>query len=166
MEMKFAVNRWSARRFVLPLALVLVLAFAAQTQAQDQLPEEPAGNTRQPIVTDQFNTTSGGALQLRRPGLYVQQGIAVQNGGTGFFDGEEEVAPHSFIGQLVRDIFVTILDTINQALSLLTGSFGGDSPLGGLTDLLDQFGTAPTTTAARVLTPAPTDTVPDVPPAQ
>ena len=166
MKMKSTVNRWNSRRFALSLALVLVFAFAAQTQAQDNLPEPPSGNTRQPIVTDQFNTTSGGALQQRRPGLYIQQGIAVQNGGTGFFDGEEEVAPHSFIGELVRDIFVTILDTINQALSLLTGSFGGDSPLSGLTNLLDQFGTAPTTTAARVLAPAPTDTVPDVPPAQ
>ena len=75
--------------------MVLVFAFAAQTQAQDNLPEPPSGNTRQPIVSDQFNTTSGGALQLRRPGLYVQQGIAVQNGGTCPGDACKRI-PNSF----------------------------------------------------------------------
>ena len=162
--MNASVNRWSARRSVLPLALVFVLAFAAQTQAQDNLPEPPSGNTRQPIVTDQFNTTSGGALQLRRPGLYVEQGIAVQNGGAGFFDGGEIVDPHSFIGQTIRDIFTIIIDSINDALSLLAGPFGGGSLLGDIIDQLGQTGTpstpiTPTTTApdisAATTVPAP-----------
>ncbi len=140
--------------------MVLVIAFAAQTQAQDNLPEPPSGNTRQPIVTDQFNTTSGGALQLRRPGLYVQQGIAVQNGGAGFIDGGEIVAPHSFIGQTIRDIFTIIIDSINDALSLLAGPFGGGSLLGDIIDQLDQTGTPSTP-----MTPTATGTAPDVMPA-
>lgn len=158
--MNATANRWCSRRFVLPLALVLVLGAAAQTQAQDQPPAPPSGNTRQSIITNQFNTVSGGALQQRRPGLYVQQGTSVHNGNTAFFDGNV-VDERSFIGQMIRDIFVTILDSINQALSLLN-AFGGNSPLSGLTDLIDQIGTTPKTIAPDI-TPTPTGPAPVAP---
>lgn len=156
------------------MALVLVLGVAVQTQAQDQPPtppQGPSGNARQPVITNQFNTVSGGALQQRRPGLTVQQGTAVQGGSTAFFDGNV-IDERNFIGQMIRDIFVTILDSINDALSLLN-AFGGDGPLSGLTDLIDQIDTTPTTTettpttteTAPDITPTPTGTPPDAPPA-
>lgn len=157
-------NRWSVRRLVFPMALVVALAVTAGAQAQDP-PTTPSGNTRQPIVTNQFSTVGGGALQQRRPGLFVRQGIAVHSGSTAFFDGNV-VDERSFVGQTVRDVAVTFLDSLNQFLDLINGAFGSGGALSGLTDLLGQFGTAPATTtpttteAARVLTPAPSDVVP------
>ena len=160
--MNASVTRWCSRQSFLALTLVLVLAFAAKTQAQQQpptpptTPTGPSGNERQPVVTNQFSTVNGGALQQRRPGLTVQQGTAVHNGSMTFFDGNVVDQP-SFIGQTIRDIFQTILDSINQTLSLLTGSFGSGNSLGGLTGLLGQIGTTPTTTTT---TPTTTTTTP------
>lgn len=170
--MNASVMRWCSQRLVLPLALALVLGVAVQTQAQDQPPTPPSGNTRQPIVTNQFNTVNGGALQQRRPGLFVQQGTSVHNGNMSFFDGNV-VDERSFVGQMVRDIFVTVLDSINQALALLAGPFGGNSLLGDLINQLGASGVKPVVTEATPtitettpdLTPAPTVLQPDAPPA-
>lgn len=159
--MNALATRWYSRRFVLPLGLVLVLGVTVETQAQDQPPAPPSGNTRQSIVTNQFNTVSGGALQQRRPGLTVQQGTAVHNGSTAFFDGNV-VDERSFIGQTIRDIFVSILDRINLALSALTGPFGGGDLLGDLIGQLGQTGTMPSTPIAPT---SPTTTAPDITPA-
>lgn len=108
------------------------------TQAARAQEPPPTGNTRQPIVTNQFTTTTGGALQQRRPGLFIQQGVAVNQGGGAFFDGNV-VDERGFIGETIRMILLDILDMINNALSALN-LLSGDNPLAGLGDLGDVSG--------------------------
>ena len=106
--------------------LLPALITADRTAAQ----QAPSGNTRQPIVTNQFTTTGGGALQQRRPGLYVQQGIAVQQGSSGFFDGDVP-EQFGFFEETIRIILLDILEMLSEALSGLNLLTGGN-PLAGL----------------------------------
>ena len=81
------------------IVLGVVMLQASPAVAQDEpptnLPEDDEPGTtpvsgRQPIVTNQFATTTTGALQERHPGLYVQQGIASTRGELDFLTGDEE----------------------------------------------------------------------------
>lgn len=87
------------------------------------------------IIGNQFTTTTGGALGLRRPGLMIQHSFAVQNG-TEMIPGDFVDTP-SFARATVDEIALNFLDTISsliQSLNLL-GSAGdifnpGGSPGG------------------------------------
>ncbi len=121
------------------VAAAVVLTPFAFNEAQTQ-PE-----TRQPIVTNQFTTTSSGALQARAPGLYTQQAIAIQQGTLFPFDGNvpdntpwvRETFDLLFL-QFV-DIIQQMVDTLNllvNANSLVGGGLG--IPGGGLGGILSN----------------------------
>jgi len=76
-----------------------------------------SGNTRQTLITNQFSSTSAGSLQARRPGLWIQQGIAVSNGATDFFTGVPDEEPNFF-----RDTFDQMFEETAKVISqILTG---------------------------------------------
>lgn len=124
------------RRIRRPLLLVLlaaglVLLVSEYNRAQDA--GTGAGTGRQPTISDQFTTVSSGALQSRRPGIFVQQAIAVNNGGGEFLDGAPIDQPRSFLGQVWHDMLLGIIDMINNFLTAI-------NPNSSLTDLLRSTG--------------------------
>ncbi len=93
-----------------------------------------SGNTRQTLITNQFSSTSAGSLQSRRPGLWIQQSIAVHNGSLDSFTGIPEETPNFFrdtFNQLFDEtagIISNILTGINTLVtSLFNGGGGGGS---------------------------------------
>ena len=118
--------------FMAGLTVSLLLVTAYVTRAQDPAP--PSGNTRQTLITNQFTTVTNGSLQLRRPGNWVGQGIAVANGSAGFFDGGEIVEEPNFFSETFDMIVLQILDMITQMIQGLN-LLGGGNPLSGLTGL-------------------------------
>jgi len=127
------------RRIRRPLLLVLlaaglVLLASEYNRAQD------AGSGRQPTISDQFTTVSSGALQSRRPGLFVQQAIAVNSGSGEFLDGAPIDQPRSFLGQVWRDMLLGIIDIFNNLLTAINPN-SSLTDLIGLTGLPDLTGT-------------------------
>ncbi len=123
------------------LALVAVPFIQAQiippitpptTDPNGSAPQQPTGNERQPVITadGQFTTVTSGALQNRAPGLYVQQGLAVNNGTLDLFDGNVDDSP-GFIGETFEMILLSVLDIINQFLTSLN-LVSGNNSLSGL----------------------------------
>ncbi len=123
------------------LAVFFMSGNIAAAQDNGDTPSDEPGTTpidgRQPTVDNQFTTTSGGALQQRRPGLYVRQGIAVHDGDTSFFTGVPEEQPNFFrdtFDLLLEDAFFTpiqdFLEAFNFFIQSLSGSSGGS---GGIT---------------------------------
>lgn len=102
----------SARPAFLAAAGLMLLA-AEAAYSQDTGP-----TTRQPIVTNQFTTTSGGALQQRRPGIWVQNGMAVQ-AGTLTIPGDAQPEPRSWYLDTLEQIFQAILDELTAFLQTL-----------------------------------------------
>jgi hypothetical protein len=107
-------------------AVVCLFVFADGASAQEQ------STTRQPIVSNQFTTTTGSALQARRPGIYVQNGIAVQEGEL-TIPGDATPTPHNFyrdtFDQLVSaflDSFQSFLETLN--LGTIVGPAAAKTP--------------------------------------
>jgi len=96
------------------------------------------GGSRQPIVENQFSTTTSLALQARQPGNMVQQGLAEVNGGLDVLVGDADPQP-GFIFDTFQQIFLSITDALNNLISTLNlgfalGGIGGPgSGDGGLT---------------------------------
>lgn len=124
------------------LAMFLMSGNSAAAQDNGGIPTTPdePGTTpptdgRQPIVTNQFDTTGAGAIQLRRPGLYIQQGIAINGGDDSYFTGVPEEQPNFFrdtFDKLLEDaLFTPISDLLSafnffiQSLSTGSGGQGG-----------------------------------------
>jgi hypothetical protein len=90
--------------------------------------------TRQPtVVTNQFNTTSTGAIGARSPGRMVQQGIAEATGQL-TLSGNATPEPDTWfkqtfdqIAQNMLTMFSDILTGINTFISGLSGTSGGSS---------------------------------------
>ena len=132
------MNGSSHRRFAagsslgLLTAVGVLLSVSGPALAQDQ--DEPPVSGRQPIITNQFSAATGGAINARRPGLYVQQGIAVQQGDTDFFTGVPEQLP-SFFADTVDLILTDVLDLIQNVLTgldlFIKSLIGSGSPAGG-----------------------------------
>lgn len=92
-------------------------------------PTDGDGTGPQPtIVTNQFTTTSGGALGARRPGLMIQRAIAVQSGSVEL-PGNYTSEP-GWVGQTIEDIGLTVIDTFSG----LIDAFGA---LLGIGDIFD-----------------------------
>ncbi|MBN2560756.1 MAG: hypothetical protein JXQ75_07495 [Phycisphaerae bacterium] len=114
-------------------ALGIVLLTSSFAVPQDE-PQVPSSGTRQTIITNQFNAATAGLIQERRPGLWVQQGIAVHQGSTTFFTGVPDEEPNFFrdtFNQVVTDI-VSVIQGAMDGLNLLVqnlfrsgGSSGG-----------------------------------------
>lgn len=131
------------------IATTLVLLSVRPNEAQTTT--QPTGSGRQPIVENQFTTTSGGALQARAPGNYTRQAISIQEGTFDPFDGNiPDDTPW------VRDTFnvlflqfVGIIQDLVDSLNLLAGgnSLGGLlNGLGGNGGLLSGVLSNPLTT--------------------
>ncbi len=119
-------------RIMLGVALVaaLGLSLVAMRPIQAQTTTQPGGVTRQPIVQNQFTTTSGGALQARAPGIYVQQGIRVQTGEFDPFTGDAVREP-GFIAETVEMLWLQVIDILISIIDSLNLLAGGN-PLAGL----------------------------------
>ena len=130
-------NRRLTRNLVsFSLGYLVVLAVAVQpAAAQDGTENDDGPGTtaptggRQPIVQNQFTTTSGGALQLRRPGLYIQQGFAVQNG-QGSFPGAPEEEP-SWVRQTTDTIALDFINVFTDLFGALNAIIGSINPSSG-----------------------------------
>jgi len=120
------------RRIFRPVILsagtaALILLTASLNSAQEPPPTE--GGTRQPIVENQFTTTTGGALQARAPGNYIQQAVAVQEGEL-IIPGEvPDDTP--WVRETFDLLFLQFVDIIIQLVETVTGFVGGN-PLAGL----------------------------------
>lgn len=147
------------RRFVGQSVVVALLAGFVLTLTvvpnEAQTTTQPSGGTRQPIVENQFTTTSGGALQARAPGIYTQQAIAVQEGDL-VLDGSGIPDQPSFPRQLFDDLllqFIDILISIVDGLNLVAGGNPLTGGTGGLGGLLDGILSNPLTTNSGGSTP-------------
>ncbi|MCB9856714.1 MAG: hypothetical protein H6818_13620 [Phycisphaerales bacterium] len=123
-------------RLVRSLAVLLVaggaiFAMAQFNQAQTT-PTTPTTVTsgRSPVISDQFSSTSGSALQARAPGIQVQQGIAAASGTSEFLVGDA-TSPQDWLPETITLIIQEIFDQISQILSGLNLLVGGN-PLSGL----------------------------------
>lgn len=116
-----------------------------QTPTTQTPTQVPTSGTRQTIITNQFASNSAGALQARRPGLWLQQAIAVNGGDTSFFTGVPEEEPNFFV------------DTFNQVFSQITTVIQG--LLDGINTLVQNTlrpGGAAGTGGGTAFTPATT----------
>lgn len=109
-----------ATQWTQALAFGFVCFWATEAWSQDQQPV----SGRQPIVTNQFNTTTGGALQARRPGLYVQQGIAETQGNNALLTGDVPVQTSFF-----HDSAVSIMQSVFDSILNLVNSLGAGAPI-------------------------------------
>ncbi|MFQ5424229.1 MAG: hypothetical protein ACE5F9_09650 [Phycisphaerae bacterium] len=102
---------------------------------------------RQPTITNQFTTTTGGALQARRPGLFVQQGIAEVQGQSTFLTGDIPDQNRFFHDTAVL-VFQNILDSILRFMSNLNlaSSLGNLGSLFGTTGGTTGLSTIPNST--------------------
>ncbi len=131
MNLKYAVRPlfW----ILTSVACAFLGSSAAQAQDRQEGPGTAPVSGRQPIVTNQFTAATGGAIQNRRPGLYVQQGIAVHEGTTGFFTGVPDEPPNFLRDTLEQilfeafDVIQGFMDGIQLFISSLTGQSSGSS---------------------------------------
>jgi hypothetical protein len=138
----------SAAIAVCLIACGVVMMPASSALAQDDTTTTPAddepGTTpvsgRQPIVENQFTTTSTGSLSERRPGLYVQQGIAAHNGELEYLTGDVPDEELSFYAGLFNDTMLNVIDMFGGILegfqNLLSIFSGGSGNSSGLTFVL------------------------------
>lgn len=102
------------------------------------------------IVGNQFTTTSGGALQDRAPGLFIQQAIGVQNGSVELSGNGPAVEPN-FFRDTAQGVFDEILNSINDIITAINAG------LGAITGLPGSGGTPtiinPATTGTGTTTP-------------
>ncbi|MBX3394691.1 MAG: hypothetical protein KF841_04945 [Phycisphaerae bacterium] len=111
------------------VAIALVLFTVAPNEAQTTT--QPSGTTRQPIVTNQFTTTSGSALQARAPGLYTRQAISIQAGTLDPFDGNiPDDTP--WVRQTFDMLFLQFVDIIKGLVDSLNLLVGPGNALGGI----------------------------------
>jgi hypothetical protein len=113
--------------------------------------------TRQPTITGetQFNTTSGGALALRRPGIYIQNAMSVQGATNEFIDGSAVEQPDSFYKETFDTIALGVIDqftSLIESLNLLSGLAGGIPGIGGGTGGTSTIPNAATTGAGTTTT--------------
>lgn len=96
------------------------------TTTQPSTPTTPPtgdGTGPQPtVVSNQFTTTTSGALNGRRPGLMIQRSIAIQNG-TATIPGNES-DDSSWFERTSNDIALTILDTFSGILDTVGAALG------------------------------------------
>ena len=115
-----------------PFVTTLALTFFVSSPDLAQDVPVPS-NTRQPIVTNQFSTTTSGALHERAPGLYIQQAIAVNQGTASFWDGGPEPEISFFretfeeMFQMFIDEFSNILTSLDLFISMLSGLPSGST---------------------------------------
>jgi hypothetical protein len=82
------------------------------------------------IIEDQFTTTRGAAVGARSPGLWVRQAIAVQDGSVTIsaasadepFGGNFIADTTQQITLAIIDVWQNVLDTVNTAIAVLSGS--------------------------------------------
>ncbi|MEK6644216.1 MAG: hypothetical protein AABZ08_09920 [Planctomycetota bacterium] len=103
------------------------------------------------IIGNQFTTTSGGALGARRPGLFIQQAIALQNGTVELAGTGPVVEPNFFrdtaqaISEEVLAVINDLINTVNTGLGVLSGIGTGT---GGTPTIIN-----PATTGTGTTTP-------------
>ncbi len=122
----------------LVVAVACLLFAANSAEAQDsQTPQDGPGTTpvsgRQPTVTNQFTAATGGAIQNRRPGLYVQQAIGVHGGNTSWFTGVPDEAPNFFrdtMEQIMQEIF-NVVQGLMDGIQLFVSSLAGQTSTPG-----------------------------------
>ena len=93
----------------------------------------PPSGTRQTTITNQFTSATSGSIQQRRPGLWIEQAIAVHGGDTSFFTGVPEEPPNFFrdtfnqVFTQISQVIQGLLDGLNTLITAGQGSGGGGS---------------------------------------
>jgi len=118
--------RTKPARVLMMLALVGGLVFAT---VQINYAQDMGGTTggSAPVITDQFNTVTSGALQARRPGLQIS---ASQNVSVDDFDTEPFEEDTEFVQDTINVLILQIIEVIDGILSTLSLAVGGN-PFGG-----------------------------------
>lgn len=91
------------------------------------------------VVSNQFTTVQGGSLQARRPGLWIQQGIAFRATGEPALSGDVPNEP-GFFKETLLLMFDEVIDSINDFintinLGLALGDITGGGGIGGITPI-------------------------------
>jgi hypothetical protein len=97
----------------------------------------PTG-TRQTVVTNQFTSATGAGIQQRRPGLWVEQGIA-EHEGTLEIPGDVPAEEPNFFRQTFDQMFQNVLGLFSNILTAVDGlvtSLGSSSSGGGGTSTI------------------------------
>jgi len=115
--------RTKPARILMMLALVGGLVFAT---VQINYAQDTTGGSA-PVITDQFNTVTSGALQARRPGLQI---TASQNVSLDDFDSEPFEEDTEFVQDTINVFVLQIIEVIDNILSSLSLAVGGN-PFGG-----------------------------------
>jgi len=128
--------RTKPARILMMLALVGGLVFAT---VQINYAQDATGGSA-PVITDQFNTVTSGALQARRPGLQIS---ASQNVSVDDFDTEPFEEDTEFVQDTINVLILQIIEVIDGILSTLSLAVGGNpfggAGLGGLGGLFDSL---------------------------
>jgi len=82
------------------------------------------------VVGNQFTTVQGGSLQARRPGLWIQQGIAFRATGEPALSGDVPNEP-SFFKETLLLMFEEVVNSINDFFDTINLGLAFDDILGG-----------------------------------
>ena len=116
-------------------------------------PSTGTGGTRVPaVITNQFTTVTGAALQTRRPGNFVQQGIAMHEGKI-TLPGTGEVETPGFLLDTAQKISEAIIQQLQGALTAVNT---GISALSGANFTSTGTTTTSPTTPTTITNPATT----------
>ncbi|MCK6483591.1 MAG: hypothetical protein HUU22_05680 [Phycisphaerae bacterium] len=104
--------------------------------------------SRTPIVSNNFTAHRAGGIQERRPGLQIQQAIAINQGRTNPFTNTEPVGEPGFFRVAFQEIIRSILGGISDGISglNLASSLSSFSNLTNLTGLFGNLFQNPTQT--------------------
>lgn len=95
--------------------------------------------SRTPIVSNNFTAHRAGGIQERRPGLQIQQAIAINQGRSNPFTNTEPVGEPGFFRMAFQEIIRSILGGISDGISGL--NLGSSlSSFSNLTNLSGLFG--------------------------
>lgn len=99
-----------------------------------------SGQGRSPMTNSPYASRAA-AIAARRPGLQVQQAVAVEQGNSQLITNATPIQDKSFFRLAFEQIVRTILDSINQGFSSGLGNLGtgGLGSLGGLSSLGSLF---------------------------
>ncbi len=127
MREKIMKSIWNRQVLIaLAVAAGIVCLFGGTAQAQDE-----GGGVRPPnIIENQFATTTNGSLQARRPGTWIQAGIAGTQGGI-VPPGVEPPIEDSFF----RETAATVLNSVLDSISGLIDTVSAGISLGFLNNL-------------------------------
>lgn len=113
-----------------------------------------SGQVTAPLVQNQFTAHRGSAVAARRPGLQLQQALAIHTSDTNFISNTTPIDNNTFFRNAFEQLILTIIESFTQgASSFGTSGLGGLNSLTGLTGLSGLFNTTATPNQQTTITP-------------